>query len=65
VAENGKDPAVPTIRLQNLSGRRSWLTEDGPVVIDVEGDTALMVESLDELATEKLEQGVFGTAAGK
>ena len=65
VAVNGQPPAVQTASLQNLSGKRTWLTEDGPVLIDAEGDTVLIVESLDEPATEKLEQEVFGIAAGK
>jgi len=61
VAENGKDPAVPTAALEKLTGKRTWLTEEGPVVIEAEGYTVLIVESVDQPATEKLEQEVFGT----
>jgi len=61
VAENGKDPAVQTAALEKLTGKRTWLTEEGPVVIEAEGYTVLIVESVDQPATEKLEQEVFGT----
>ena len=56
VAESGKTPL----------GKHTWLTEDGSVVIDAEGDTVLVAESLDEPTTEKLEEETFATAsAGK
>jgi hypothetical protein len=42
------------------------LTEDGSVVIDAEGDTVLVAESLDEPTTEKLEEETFAVvSAGK
>src|ERR1700730_4898456 len=63
VVENGKLPLVQTCALENLTGKRTWLTEDGPVVIDVESDTVLVTESLEQPATEQLEQEVFGTGA--
>ena len=63
VAENGKDPSVQTDALEKATGKRTWLTEDGPVVIEAKGDTVLITESVDQLATEKLEQDVFGPAA--
>jgi hypothetical protein len=65
VAENGKDPATPAAALEKLTGKRTWLTEDGPVVIEAEGDTVLIVESVDQPATEKLEQEVFAPAAAR
>jgi hypothetical protein len=56
VGENGK----------GLSGKHTWLTEDGSVVIDAEGDTVLVTESLDEQTTEKLEEESFApVSAGK
>ncbi len=56
VGENGK----------GLSGKHTWLTEDGSVVIDAEGDTVLVTESLDEQTTEKLEEESFAAvSAGK
>jgi hypothetical protein len=63
VPENGK-PLAPLGTLQNLTGTRTWLTEDGPVVIAVAGDTVLVTESLDQTTTETLELEVLGAAAG-
>jgi hypothetical protein len=63
LAQNGTDPEVQTKALEKLTGKRAWLTEDGPVVIEAEGDTVLIVESVDQPATEKLEQEVFLTTA--
>ena len=66
VAENGKKPAAELEVLEKLNGKHTWLTEDGPVVIDVEGDTVMITESLDQPTTERLEGEVFGArAAGK
>jgi hypothetical protein len=63
VLENGKEPAIKTDALDHLTGKRAWLTEDGPVVIDVQGDTVLVTESLDQITTDQLEPEVFGTVA--
>jgi hypothetical protein len=54
-------------KLVVLTGPRTWLTEEGPVVIDVEADSVLITESLDPATTERLRQELFGTfvAAGK
>jgi hypothetical protein len=61
--DNDKAPTVALAALQNLTGRRTWLTEEGPVVIDVQGDTMLVTESLDQTATERLTQEVFAATA--
>jgi hypothetical protein len=45
--------------LQTLTGTHTWLTEDGPVVIDVEGDTVLAVESFDPATAEDVQKAVF------
>jgi hypothetical protein len=63
VTEDGKEPPVETSALDHLTGKRTWLTEDGPVVIDVQGDTVMVTESLDQTTTDKLEQELFGMAA--
>jgi hypothetical protein len=63
VLENGQEPAVPTDQLDHLTGKRAWLTEEGPVVIDVHGDTVVVTESLDQVTTDSLEQEVFGAVA--
>jgi hypothetical protein len=53
------DSRLGTSALEKLAGKRTWLTEEGQVVIDVEGDTVLIVESVDQPTTEKLEHEVF------
>jgi hypothetical protein len=47
-------------RIDALKGRHVWTTEDGPVVIEENGDTVLVSESLDPSTTEGLEREVFG-----
>jgi hypothetical protein len=47
-------------KLEPLTGTHTWLTEEGPVVIDVEGDSVLITESLDQSATGQLRQELFG-----
>ena len=46
-----------------LVGRHVWNTEEGTVVIDEQGDTVLVSESLDTPTTETLEREVFGSSA--
>lgn len=56
------DPAKsvgPLDTLQTLSGSHTWLTEEGPVVIDVRGDTVLAIESVDPATAEELQKAVF------
>ncbi len=60
--QDGKKPVLETGSAK-LAGRHTWLTEDGPVVIDVEGDTVMVTESLDLPVTDKLKQELFGAAA--
>jgi hypothetical protein len=45
-----------------LKGRHAWTTEEGTVVIEEQGDTVLVSESLDAATTETLEKEVFGAA---
>ena len=59
VPEDGKDPAVQTEALDHLTGKAAWLTEDGPVVIDVQGDTVMVTESLDQATTDSSGPGNF------
>jgi hypothetical protein len=42
-----------------LQGRHVWSTDDGPVVIDEEGDTVLVSESLDAATIATVEKEVF------
>jgi hypothetical protein len=67
VAQEGKDTSDDLQKLESLSGTHTWLTEEGPVVIDVKADSVLITESLDQPTTEQLEQELFGAfvATGK
>jgi hypothetical protein len=56
VAQNGdsKDEKQPM-----LKGRHSWTTEEGTVVIEEQGDTVFIAESLDAATTATLEKEAF------
>lgn len=43
----------------SLKGRHAWTTEDGPVIIEEQGDTVFISESLDATTTATLEREVF------
>jgi hypothetical protein len=45
-----------------LKGRHAWTTEEGPVVIEQQGDTVFVSESLDPATTATLEKEVFAAA---
>jgi hypothetical protein len=47
-------------KVEVLTGRHAWTTEEGIVVIEEQGDTVLVSESLDPATTETLEKEVFG-----
>jgi len=61
--EESTKPVLDRGALQTLTGKHAWLTEDGSVVIDAEGDVVMVTESLDQTVTEKLEQGLFSAVA--
>lgn len=63
VEDNAKHPDLDPGAPETLAGKHTWLTEEGPVVIEVEGDTVLVTESLDQAASERLEQEVFQPTA--
>jgi hypothetical protein len=63
VVEAGKSPLDDLESLQTLTGKHTWLTEQGLVVIAVQGDTILITESLDQATTDRLEQEVFPAVA--
>ena len=57
-------PGKPAqVIVETLTGKHSYLTEEGPVVIEVKGDMVLISESLDQDTTEKIEHEVFPAAA--
>ncbi len=62
VAVHDKRSANHDDKTQPLTGKHVWLTEEGPIVIDVQGDTVLVSESLDQTTTDQVEQEVFGAA---
>jgi hypothetical protein len=43
-----------------LTGRHTWSTEEGAVIIEEQGDTVFVSESLDAGTTERLERELFG-----
>jgi hypothetical protein len=67
VIQDSKEAPDDVQKLESLTGSHTWLTEEGPVVIDVKGDSVLITESVDQPTTEQLEQELFGTfvATGK
>jgi hypothetical protein len=59
VTTDGKDLSDNLQKLESLTGVHTWLTEEGPVVIAVQGDGVLITESLDQSTTEQLERELF------
>lgn len=59
-AESGdtRDESAP----KSLTGRHTWETEEGSVVIAQQGDTVLVCESLDAKTTSTIESEVFGAS---
>ena len=64
VHQNGENRVKDLDILETLTGRHTWATEDGPVVIDMHGDTVMVTESLDQEVTKKLEQELFTASGG-
>lgn len=61
VTEGSTKPLDDVNAISNLDGRHVWLTEDGPVVIEVQGDMVLVTESVDEPTTESLEHAFLSS----
>jgi hypothetical protein len=57
-APGGNSP-TPQVKLEVLKGRHVWSTEEGTVVIEEQGDTVFVSESLDPATTDALEKEVF------
>ena len=62
-APAGSDLPADLKGLQTLSGSHTWTTTDGPIVLDVKGNTLLVAESLDPAITEQFRQAVLESAA--
>ena len=60
IGEEAKSPSKSYV-VETLTGVHSWLTEEGPVVIEVKGDMVLVSESLDQETTQGLERELLGT----
>jgi len=62
-AEDGASPLPAMPSLVSLTGTHSWSTEDGTVMIEVQGDSVLITESLDPQTTERLRADLLGASA--
>jgi hypothetical protein len=49
-------------KTDTLKGRHAWMTEEGTVVIEEQGDMVFVSESLDATTTATLEREVFGAS---
>ncbi|HEY1677558.1 MAG TPA: hypothetical protein VGG04_07635 [Candidatus Sulfotelmatobacter sp.] len=58
--ENASDEHKHEGAAASLTGRHAWDTDEGVVVIEQQGDTVLVSESLDATTTATLEKEVFG-----
>jgi len=56
---SGRAVQHPKYKINLLQGRHAWTTEEGAVVIEEQGDTVLVTESLDATTTETIEKEVF------
>jgi hypothetical protein len=63
VAAETKTAKPANYTVETLTGIHSYLTEEGPVVIEAKGDMVLISESLDQDATDKIEHDVFPASA--
>jgi hypothetical protein len=59
VGEDGTQSVALSEKLQPWKGTHHWMTEDGPVVIEVIGDKVLVTEGLDPATTKRLSEDVF------
>lgn len=57
LVEPAQDAGTP----QSLTGHHVWLTEDGDVIIDVQGDSVFISESLDDVTSDNLRAVVLGS----
>jgi hypothetical protein len=67
LAADGKvaDDAPPAESWRTLRGRHAWLTEEGPIVIEVRSDAVMISESFDAETTNRVEADFFGDAHEK
>ena len=70
IQEEGEKSAEPVVqdseskvspaKLEGLTGRHSWTTEEGTVLIEQKGDTVFVSESLDVGTSQVIEQEIYG-----
>jgi hypothetical protein len=48
-----------------LTGKHSWMTEEGTVIIEVQGSNVLVSEGLDQDCSGRIERELFPASAGK
>ncbi|MGC2198098.1 MAG: hypothetical protein WA628_25735, partial [Terriglobales bacterium] len=65
VEDESKGNKSTNFSVETLTGKHTWLTEEGPVFIVVKGDTVLVSESLDQDTTTKIEREIFPTGISK
>jgi hypothetical protein len=65
VGDQTANRAPAEYRLETLTGPHTWLTEEGPVFIEAQGDRVLVSESLDQDTTQRVEREIFPVAAPK
>ena len=64
ITPNGNDlPSVPP--KITARGKHTWLTEEGPVVVEQQAETVLVTESLDQATSDQLEEEVFGAGVAE
>jgi hypothetical protein len=57
------DIATETTPTTSSAGKHAWLTEQGPVIIEVRDDIVFVSESLDQPTTDELERQIFSASA--
>jgi hypothetical protein len=57
--------APPADSWRTLRGYHAWLTEEGPVVIEVRGDQVLISESLDKETSRRVAEDFWGSAGSQ
>jgi hypothetical protein len=62
-SDDAKPAQKAELKLEPLTGRHVWNTDEGTVVIEEQGNTVLVSESLDAATTATLEKEVFGAAS--
>lgn len=61
--ETASKTTASTYNVQSLAGRHAWLTEQGPIFMDTEGDMVIVSETLDQTVTEQVERELLGEGA--